>query len=86
MGPTRAATPDRFVLLSPLHVDREAIADLLEWAEPRGLTAEQAVQLAICVFNEHRGEWLGPTVPPLVTRAGAHPREAAQPPHQRRGA
>jgi hypothetical protein len=84
MGPTPAATADRFVLLPPLHVDREAIAELLQWAEPRGLTAEQAIQLAVCMFNEHRGEWLGCIAPPLVTPAPGGNRDAARPLHQQR--
>ncbi len=72
-------TPDRFVLLAPLHLDRTALADLVAWAEPQGLTLENAIQLAVCLFNERRAEWIAPAAP-LVAPVPPAPSIAPGPP------
>jgi hypothetical protein len=77
MRPESSAGTDRFVLLPRLHVDRAVLADLLDWAEPRGLATEQAIQLALCVFNQHRGEWLGPEDGTVTAAALLAPAEPA---------
>lgn len=43
----------RFLVLYALHVDRDTLDALLRWAEPRGLSAQDAIQLAILHFTEH---------------------------------
>ncbi len=42
----------RFVILEGIHIDRDAIHTLQNWAAARGPALQDAVQLAILAFNE----------------------------------
>ena len=56
-------------ILPRMQLDKAVLTELREWAEPMGLTLEQAVQIAVCLFNLHRSEWVGPAparTPPRV--------------------
>lgn len=43
----------RFVVFSALHLDRELVAGLANWSEARGMTVQDAIQLAVAFFTEH---------------------------------
>jgi hypothetical protein len=52
----------RFVVADALHVDREVFETLAEWAAEHDLRVQDAIQLAICAFND----WVrdaGPSIP-----------------------
>ncbi len=42
----------RFVVLESLHVDRDVFEALARWASEHNLGVQDAVQLALCAFNE----------------------------------
>ena len=59
----------RFVVIDELHLDREVFEVLARWAADRGLRIQDAVQLALCAFNEGnaaRGEVVQPSALPPV--------------------
>jgi hypothetical protein len=41
-----------FAVIDGLHIDREVFDTLARWASERGLGIQDAVQLALCAFNE----------------------------------
>ena len=45
----------RFAVLESLHIDRKVFESLESWAVVRGLRPQDAIQLAICAFNETAG-------------------------------
>ena len=42
----------RFVVLEGLNLDRVVFEELDRWAREHGLRAQDAIQVAICAFNE----------------------------------
>jgi hypothetical protein len=48
----RASTCGRFVVLDDLHVDRDVFEALAQWAAQHGLRIQDAIQLAVCSFND----------------------------------
>jgi hypothetical protein len=52
----RLSACGRFVVLETLHIDRKVLESLASWAAERGLRVQDAIQLAICAFNEAGGE------------------------------
>ncbi len=42
----------RFIVIDSLHIDRRVLGALRSWAATRGLTVQDAIQLAICAFSE----------------------------------
>lgn len=42
----------RFVVLEGVHIDRTVLATLRKWAARRGLSLQDAIQMAILAFNE----------------------------------
>ena len=42
----------RFVVLEGLHIDRKVLEPLASWGAGHGLTVQDAIQVAICAFNE----------------------------------
>jgi hypothetical protein len=46
----------RFVVFDALHLDRNTVEALGRWAADRGLRIQDAIQLALCAFNEGTGE------------------------------
>jgi hypothetical protein len=45
----------RFVVADGLHVDREVFETLEAWAAERGLGVQDAIQIALCAFNDNAG-------------------------------
>lgn len=54
MARSHASSCGRFVVVDDLHIDRDVFAQLERWASQRGLTLQDAIQLAICLFDEER--------------------------------
>lgn len=54
----------KFVVIDGLHIDRNVFRALASWAEARGLTIQDAMQVAACALGE-RPEQV--KVPPLPT-------------------
>jgi hypothetical protein len=50
--PARLSDCRRFVVIDALHIDRHLVEGLVRWADCRGLRLQDAIQLAICAFNE----------------------------------
>lgn len=44
----------RFAVLDSLHIDRGVFESLQSWAVRHGLRSQDAIQLAICAFNEEK--------------------------------
>ena len=42
----------RFIVLEGLHLDRVAFEEIERWASARRLRPQDAIQVAICAFNE----------------------------------
>lgn len=49
---TKISSSGRFVVLDGLHVDREVFEALARWAAKHDVHVQDAIQLAICAFNE----------------------------------
>lgn len=68
----------RFVVLDSLHIDRKVLGALASWAADRGLRVEDAIQLAICAFNDgavpDRDERVPRRAVPCRTEIGAEPK------------
>jgi hypothetical protein len=69
-APMKLSTCGRFVVLETLHMDREVLGRLTSWAEGKGMSPQDAVQLAVVAFVEAlperalRAPWTGaPSVP-----------------------
>ena len=58
MAPTRLSESGRFIVIDNLHLDRAVFHALSTWAKRKELTVQDAIQVALCLFNDHRGEWL----------------------------
>jgi predicted nucleic acid-binding protein len=57
----------RFVVLETLRIDRQVLERLASWAAQHGLHVQDAIQVAVCAFNEgnhHR---------PAISREGSGP-------------
>jgi len=48
----KASPCDRFIILDDLHLDRVVFETLARWSSKNDLRLQDAIQLAICVFNE----------------------------------
>lgn len=57
----------RFVMLDGVHLDRKVFERLEGWAHERGIQIQDAIQLALCAFND---DALAGTrgIPPSSTR------------------
>ena len=58
--PMKLSTCGRFVVLETFHIDREVLGRLASWAEGKGMSPQDAVQLAVVAFVEAlpvRGVW-----------------------------
>jgi len=64
---TSVSVCQRFVVVDGLHVDRAVFAALQAWASERGVSVQDAIQLAICFFNECRVTDVAPLLRPIVT-------------------
>ena len=53
MQPPKASPCGRFIVLEGLHLDREVFESLASAASERGLRLQDAIQLAVCAFNEN---------------------------------
>lgn len=42
----------RFAVINGLHLDRSVVEALAAWAESRGLSIQDAIQIALCYFND----------------------------------
>jgi len=58
----------RFVVLDALYLDRTVLASLARWASAHGVRLQDAIQLAICAFNERARETRHAT-PPMAPDA-----------------
>lgn len=56
----RVSPCGRFVVLDGLHLDRGVFAALELWATQRGVSAQDAIQLALCAFGDSALARLGP--------------------------
>lgn len=52
MSIPRLSKCGRFIVIESLHIDRNVFEVLARWARERGLAVQDAVQLAVCAFNE----------------------------------
>ena len=52
MHPPKTSRCRRFVVLHDLHLDRLVFDALSTWASDNGLHFQDAIQLAICAFND----------------------------------
>lgn len=57
----------RFVVVDGLHVDRTVFAVLEAWAAERGVSVQDAIQLAICFFNDLRVTDVASVLRPIGT-------------------
>ncbi|MDB4944543.1 MAG: hypothetical protein JWP97_4077 [Labilithrix sp.] len=48
----RLSACGRFIVLESLHIDRRVLEPLASWGARRGLRVQDAIQLAICAFND----------------------------------
>jgi len=48
----KVSTCGRFVVLEGLYLDRIVFEELDQWAGEHGLRAQDAIQLALCAFNQ----------------------------------
>ena len=69
----------RFIVIDSLHIDRRVLGALRSWAATRGLTVQDAIQLAICAFSEdtcdpvfHQREFGGGRAPASSTETRTH--------------
>lgn len=56
MAPTTMSKCGRFVVIDQLHVDRNVFDLLANWAADRGVGIQDAIQLALCAFNDRARE------------------------------
>ena len=70
MASTRISVCLRFVVIDGLHIDRAVFAALQAWASERGVSAQDAIQLAICFFNDRRVTDVASALRPSVTGGG----------------
>ncbi len=56
MTPWNVSECGRFVVFEGLHLDRNVVEVLGRWATDRGLGIQDAIQLALCSFNERNAE------------------------------
>lgn len=52
MASTRPSPCGRFIIINGLHLDRTVFEHLAKWSERRGLTPQDGIQLALCLFDE----------------------------------
>jgi hypothetical protein len=52
MQPPKPSPCGRFIVLDGLHLDRVVFETLARWASKNDLRLQDAIQLAICAFNE----------------------------------
>ncbi len=52
MAHTKVSECGRFVVVDALHVDRAVFETLSAWAQARGLRVQDAIQIAVCAFND----------------------------------
>jgi hypothetical protein len=70
----------RFVVIDRLHLDRHVFEALARWATDRGLRMQDAIQLALCAFNERNNERNSPaTRPETSTPSSEHPDDPLSP-------
>lgn len=56
MSPPCVSECGRFVVIKELHLDRKVFDALARWAEERGIGIQDAVQIALCSFNDSADE------------------------------
>jgi hypothetical protein len=59
MTPVNVSECGRFVVIDGLHLDRSVFETLRRWAADRGVRIQDALQLAVCSFNERHAERSG---------------------------
>ena len=59
MTPWHVSECGRFVVIDALHLDRTVVETLALWASNRALGIQDAIQLALCSFNERNAERRG---------------------------
>ena len=64
MAVTNVSECGRFVVVEALHLDRDVFDALARWAADHGLRIQDAIQLAVCAFNDRTGKRSNVTVPP----------------------
>jgi hypothetical protein len=79
MARAKASKCARFVVLDSLHIDRNVFETLAEWASRRGVRVQDAVQLALCAFNEQNREQSS-MAPSLRTPLPSSAYDATRPP------
>lgn len=63
MKPTNLSECGRFVVIDALHLDRYVFEALARWATDRGLRMQDAIQLAVCAFNDRNSVAALPKTP-----------------------
>lgn len=56
MTPTTVSNCGRFVVIDALHVDRSVFEALARWATDHGLGIQDAIQVALCAFNDRTSD------------------------------
>lgn len=69
----------RFIVLDGLHLDRMVFEALATWASEKGLRLQDAIQLAICAFNDgaHMKDKALPATGAMVRRSSKCPQRGA---------
>jgi hypothetical protein len=62
MSPPTLSQCGRFVVLDSVHLDREIFERLARWAMERGISVQDAVQLALSNFNDQNASRPGTVV------------------------
>ena len=52
MQPPKPSQCGRFIVLDGLHLDRAVVEALTTWASQNGLRLQDAIQIAVCAFND----------------------------------
>jgi hypothetical protein len=56
MTPPSPSACGRFVIIETLYVDRKVFDALARWAAEQGIGIQDAIQIALCSFNEQKAD------------------------------
>ena len=80
MSPTKMSDCGRFVVVDGLHLDRNVFVSLSRWAGDRGLSIQDAIQLAVCALEDSGATLGAPQLPDPAPTPASSRRVLVRPP------